>query len=325
MKQCILFLALYTYATMGFSQRLKIEVPVYDITLNKGFDIADVFLQNGAPYMYCYDTQTGMFGVWNMSDGNNPITHGNVKPAWDMLKMYSSKSSFALIKAKNEKSGVKSILSKSTLMNELLQSKNVHEYNYSGSWSFLNSYNYNKNQFLFLYSHNSGAQQIFQLGANIDSSVVVWDKSIEKGIDFFDIVSTSTHHYILIRSLADKKISLLRYNLDGTDNKLSWIPDHNNLTKNRRLSFEVTTNWSHSKLFYYNDAIYVFLYQKSSGAIKVFAVDERVRSLTCVFNTSWSADWSNFSFIYIDGNPYIFHQKESNGLARLSRIVINPS
>ncbi|MFP4556764.1 MAG: hypothetical protein ACLFNU_07825 [Bacteroidales bacterium] len=321
MKTHLTLIALFFSPVLLFSQSLKIEVPIYDITLNKGFDIADVYMQDGVPYMYCYDTQTGLFGVWNMSDSENPITQGNISSGWDMLKMHCSKSSTTLLKARKGKNEVETILSGCTFANPLKQT-NIYEKNYSGSWSFMNTFSFNKEQFLFLYSNSSGSQNIKQLSTIAPDSIRnVRSINYEKGIDFFDIVSTSTHHYLLLRSSAKKRISILKYNLDGSKSEVSWIPDHDRLV-NRKMNYELATKWSHTKLFRYNNAVYVFLYEKSSGAIKVFAVDESLTSLSCIFNTIWSSDWTNFNFVYIDDIPYLFHQKESNGLARLSRIVL---
>lgn len=300
--------------SLSFAQLAGFETPKVNLTLNKGFDIAYAYVIGNEPHMFCYDTHTGKAAFWRMSYGNKPLASLSIGNSWNFFcTIRTSQGSPLYLLANSQTGDVK------TTLNILdIASKNQVSINNTfdnTQWSTTSVVHLNLEPYLFRYIGTTGEvllNRIHPQTALIDDTPT--SHTIEPQWDHIEFAQSQECIYVLKHSTAKKSIVMecVKHNTASS----------NPLEATLRLTYETTTEWTSSTIFTFKEMAYLLLYSAMSGEIMLLQANEDMTQLVTLYKTTWSTGWTNFNVIYLNSWPYLFHHKESNGLARLSRIVL---
>lgn len=316
MRKIFTLLTIGLMSLLGSAQEVEFDNPYINLTLNKGFDIACSYVADNKPQMFCYDSHTGKAAFWDMPHGQKPLVSLSIGKNWNFFRTIRGNSNELLyLLADKQNSKVKvcdNILSIAS--NGANQSMNTS----LEQWTYLNVFVADSSPYIFRYTKDSGNTSIHSLSKenSIDKESLsqhqlktIWDN--------FSFAQNKNFLYILKQSETEQKINIEQIEVSKIINRNSNVFGNGKST-----TLSSNSEWTKSILFTSNSSTYILLYNSQNGKIELLQIDDNTLQITSKYKATWSTGWTNFNVIFLDKKPYLFHHKESNGLARLSRIHI---
>ncbi|MFO7864368.1 MAG: hypothetical protein R6U85_10235 [Salinivirgaceae bacterium] len=93
-----------------------------------------------------------------------------------------------------------------------------------------------------------------------------------------------------------------------------------NLSLDCKVNVNLTSGYTFSTTFMLNGNKFLFSHNSNSGATSIWNLD---KGGSPVYTKTWSKGWTNINVYEFRGKTYFFHQKERDGLARISELNYN--
>lgn len=316
--QVLIYLFLIPLSLLSSIQRGNVDIPIAEITVSKGFDYAHCFVSGGNPFLFCYDSHTGKAALWNMFGENTPIQTIALGTNWNVFEFVNHENNCDLITLSN---GGRVRLTKNILSKSISIAHSFEE-DFSDRWSLSKLFPHIDSLYLLSYSKETGTILINTLHHSESFSLRKTNVvQIEPDWDNLQLVENNNNFIVLKQCKKNNRIVVERASKNG-----QMISENlfNNIFQGADI-FELkpTANWTNANLVLANQKVMLFLYCSSNGEVQILLQNDSEKSFTDIYKTKWSKGWSQFEVIYLNGDPHLFHYKESTGLARISKISID--
>ena len=314
-----LFVITLLSTSFCFAQPVGFDIPTINLNLNKGFDITYSYVLRDVPHMFCYDSHTGKAAFWNMAKGERPIVSLSLDKNWEHFSVIQGNNNRMLYILANSYEG------KLKITNDILQiaskDTSILSNGFSNNqWSLTEIVTFGATPYLFRYSRTTGEGWLNEIDPELGQIAKETVKyRLESGWSSISFTQTAGGIYVLKRSRFKETIAV---ELISTDKYPNNIPNSKLFETNKQLRYEDAQAWTDAVFFANDKQRYLFLYNSVNGHINLLQLCESLSGYTKSYATTWSTGWSNFNVIEIEGKPYLFHHKEANGLARISRIIL---
>ena len=320
MRILITLLLIYNLHYLGFGQTVGFDNPNINLNLNKGFDIAYSYVVDNKPHLFCYDTHTGKAAFWNMNQSDKPIVSLSIGTNWDFFTVVNGSHNDQLYLLADSKGG------KIKISKDILEIANNNQSDFDSGleneqWSSTQMITIKNTNYLFRYSNVTRTTILNRIDSNTNQIDIKSQKyELAPNWDSFGITNTDKELYMLKHSKFQKQIVVERIQFQKfSDNEL---PGANLFENNKQLEYDTKNSWTESRIFLANKKLYLLLYSATSGDIQLLLIDDSMTHINSIYKTNWSKGWSNFNVIFLENVPYLFHHKEANGLARISKIIL---